>query len=157
LIKSVKEDTAAVRTDAEEIKTDTIIIKQDTSQIAGLMQEIGLLRLQILHLEDHGGRWNVLLERFLAQSTTYEESIVNTGDFNAVEFRRDPASLILEEGGTSDLESTPASENSDPNTPAIQATAFGLVGQAVVTTFPIRKYLGGELLGSKNGMKFIRN
>jgi hypothetical protein len=33
----------------------------------------------------------------------------------------------------------------------------GLVGQAVVTTFPIRKYLGGELLGSKNGMKLIRN
>ena len=32
----------------------------------------------------------------------------------------------------------------------------GLVGQAVVTTFPIRKYLGGELLGSKNGMKLIR-
>jgi hypothetical protein len=33
----------------------------------------------------------------------------------------------------------------------------GLVGQAVVTTFPIRKYLGGELLGSKNGMRLIRN
>jgi hypothetical protein len=47
--------------------------------------------------------------------------------------------------------------SSDPNTPAVQATAFGLVGQAVVTTFPIRKYLGGELLGSKNGMKLIRN
>jgi hypothetical protein len=48
-------------------------------------------------------------------------------------------------------------EASDPNTPAVQATAFGLVGLAVVTTFPIRKYLGDELLGSKNGMKFIRN
>jgi hypothetical protein len=50
---------------------------------------------------------------------------------------------------------------SEPNTPAVQATAFGLagglVGQAVVTTFSIRKYLGGELLGSKNGMKLIRN
>jgi hypothetical protein len=47
--------------------------------------------------------------------------------------------------------------HSDPNTPAVQAAAFGLVGQAVVTTFPIRKYLGGKLLGSKNGMKLIRN
>jgi hypothetical protein len=111
LIKSVKEDTAAIRTGAEEIKTDTITIKRDTSQIAGLVQEIGLLRLQISHLEDHGGRGNVLLERFLAQSTTYAESVVDTGDFGAVEFRGDPASPILEEGGTSDLESTHASEN----------------------------------------------
>jgi hypothetical protein len=47
--------------------------------------------------------------------------------------------------------------SSDPNTPAVQATAFGLVGQAVVATFPIRKYLGGKLLGSKNRMKLIRN
>jgi hypothetical protein len=53
---------------------------------------------------------------------------------------------------------------SGPNTPAVQATAFGLaclpaclVGQAVHSTFPIRKYLGGELLGSKNRMKSIRN
>jgi hypothetical protein len=37
---------------------------------------------------------------------------------------------------------------SEPNTPAVQA---------VVTTFPIRKYLSDELLGSKNGMKLIRN
>jgi hypothetical protein len=41
-----------------------------------------------------------------------------------------------------------SAQTSEPNTPAVQA---------VVTTFPIRKYLGGELLGSKNGMKLIRN
>jgi ankyrin repeat protein len=106
LIKSVKEDT-------EAIKTDTIIIKQDTSQIAGLVQEIGLLRLQISHLEDHGGSGGLLLERFLAQSTTYAESVADTGDFDAVEFRRDPASLMPEEGGASDLESTHASDDLD--------------------------------------------
>jgi hypothetical protein len=47
----------------------------------------------------------------------------------------------------------PLALTSGPNTPAVQATAFGLaclpaclVGQAVQRTFPIRKYLGGELL-----------
>ena len=103
MVTSVKEDT-------QVIKNDTANIKQDTSQIASLAQEMGLLRLQISQLEDRRGSGGVILERFLAESTTYAESVVDTEDFDTIEFNQNATSAILEEGDGSEPES---SRNSD--------------------------------------------
>jgi hypothetical protein len=129
LVKSLKEDT-------EAIKADTIT-KQDTSQIAGLIQEIGHLRLQIFHLEDHGGGGGLLLDRFLTQSETHAESVVDTGDFDAVEFRESPAPPMLEEGGASDLESTHAAD--DPDEPDQAREMHSRQNQEQMSPFPMRQ------------------
>ena len=101
----------SVKEVAQTIKNDTTKIKQDAPRITGLVQEIGLLRLQISRLEDCGGSGGVLLQRFLARSMTYAESVVNTGDLDAVDFRRDPASTILKEDDTSAWKPTRTSNN----------------------------------------------
>jgi ankyrin repeat protein len=92
---------------------DTTNIKQDTSQIASLVQEMGLLRLQISQLEDRGGGGGVLLDRFLAESTIYAESVADTEDFRVVEVKQNPTSTILEEGDRSDSEATRISDDLD--------------------------------------------
>jgi hypothetical protein len=99
LITSVKEDTQA-------IKIETTNIKQDTSQIASLVQEIGLLRLQVSQLENRGGSGSLLLQRFLAESTTYAESVTDKEDSDGIKFNGDLTSTILQEGDESDAEST---------------------------------------------------
>ena len=101
----------SVKEVAQTIKNDTTKIKQDTPRITSLVQEIGLLRLQISRLEDCGGSGGALLQRFLARSMTYAESVVNTGDLDAVDFRRDPASTILKEDDTSAWKPTRTSNN----------------------------------------------
>ena len=77
LVNSVKKDTRAIRNDVADIK-------QVTSQIATLIQEIGLLRLHVSRLEGRGGSGGLTLERFLAGSTTYAESVIDTEDFKVI-------------------------------------------------------------------------
>jgi hypothetical protein len=64
----------------------------------------------------------VILQRFLAESTTYADSVIDTEDFDAVGFERDPTSTILEEGDESDLDSTRAGVDLDqpPKAPESQ-------------------------------------
>jgi regulator of replication initiation timing len=81
LIRDVKEDTAELKGLSAAIKTDTEQIpgiKQDTSQITSLVQEIASLRLQVSNLEQRGD--NVVLQRFLAESTTYAESAYDVAE-----------------------------------------------------------------------------
>jgi ankyrin repeat protein len=76
LISAVKEDVVDVKTDTKAIKMDTTQIKQDTSQIEGLVQQIGFLRLQLSAVSEDGGR-KLHLQRFLDQSTSYAETVVD--------------------------------------------------------------------------------
>jgi ankyrin repeat protein len=55
----------------------------------------------------------LLLDRFLAESTTYAESVVDTEDLEAIEFKQNPTSTISEEDEGSDSESTRISDDLD--------------------------------------------
>jgi hypothetical protein len=83
LLNSVKADTGLIKDDTAEIREDTAHIKQDTAQIATLIQEINFLRLQVSQLEDRGGTRSLLLERFLADSNSYAESVIDVTDQEA--------------------------------------------------------------------------
>jgi hypothetical protein len=86
LLNIVKQDTKVIRDDTAAILEDTAQIphiKQDAAQIASLVREIDLLRLQVSQLEDRGGSGGVLLERFLANSTSYAEFVVDVVDNEA--------------------------------------------------------------------------
>jgi ankyrin repeat protein len=98
LVNSVKRDTLAIRNDVADIK-------QDTSQITTLVHEIGLLRLHVSQLEGRGGSGGVLLERFLAESTTYAESVVDIEDLKAVAPEQNPTLTVQEEGDGSGWDS----------------------------------------------------
>ena len=81
LIRNVKEDTDELKDLSAAIKSDTEQIpgiKQDTSQISSLVQEIASLRLQVSNLEQRGD--NVVLQRFLAESTSYAESAYDAAE-----------------------------------------------------------------------------
>jgi len=65
-----------VRTDTKAIKMDNTQIKQDMSQIEGLVQQIGFLRLQLSAASEDDGRMQHL-QRFLDQSTSYAETVVD--------------------------------------------------------------------------------
>ena len=87
VISAVKKDTEAIHDDTSAIRDDTAQIpeiKQDTSQIASLVQEMGFLRLQISDLERYGGGGGVAMERFLAESASYAESVVDTSDLETL-------------------------------------------------------------------------
>ena len=83
LLNSVKADTGLIREDTAEIREEAAHIKQDTAQIATLIQEINFLRLQVSQLEDRGGAGGLLLERFLADSNSYAESVIDVTDQEA--------------------------------------------------------------------------
>lgn len=72
LISAVKEDVADVKADTAQIPS----IKQDTAQIEGLVQQIGLLRLQLDSgpMNDAKARH---LQMFLDQSTSYAETVID--------------------------------------------------------------------------------
>jgi len=75
LIRDIKKDTTDIKDISAAIKTETVQIshiKQDTSQISRLVQEISLLRRRL----DQHGEYNVL-QRFLAESTSYAESVID--------------------------------------------------------------------------------
>lgn len=57
---------------------------------------MGLLRLHISQLEDRGGGGAVVLERVLAESTIYTESVADAGDLDTIEFNRNLTSKTLE-------------------------------------------------------------
>jgi hypothetical protein len=73
IISAVKSEVAEVKADTAHIPS----IKQDTSQIDGLVQQIGLLRLQLenIHMKDAKARH---LQMFLDQSTTYAETVIDS-------------------------------------------------------------------------------
>ena len=106
LVNSVKKDTRAIRNDVADIK-------QNTSQIATLVHEIGLLRLHVSQLEGRGGSGGVLLERFLAESTTYAESVIDIEDSKAIAPEQNPTLTLQEEGNGSDWDSPWTSDDLD--------------------------------------------
>ena len=82
MLFTVKEDTADIKADTTVIRQDTAqipSIKHDTSQIADLIEEIALLRSQVADLEQHDRSGGVILQRFLDESTSYAESIIDEG------------------------------------------------------------------------------
>jgi hypothetical protein len=81
-----------VKTDTEAIKTDTTQIKQDASQVESLVQQIGFLRLQLSAASEDDGRTQHL-QRFLDQSTSYAETVVD-----AIEDDESPSEHLAETG-----------------------------------------------------------
>src|SRR5947209_7034367 len=106
LVNSVKKDTGAIRNDVADIK-------QDTSQIATLVQEIGLLRLHVSQLEGRGGSGGLTLERFLAESTTYAKSVMDTEDSKVIAAETKLSLTLQEESHRSDWDSLRASDDLD--------------------------------------------
>jgi hypothetical protein len=115
--------------------TRTMIANCEARQRRG--RRAFLCILQVFHLEDHGGGGSLLLDRFLTQSETHAESVVDTGDFDAVEFRRGPAPPMLEEGGASDLESTHAADDLDE--PDQAREMHSRQNQEQMSPFPMRQ------------------
>jgi ankyrin repeat protein len=117
LVNSVKKDTRAIRNDVADIKRDTL-------QIATLVQEIGLLRLHVSQLEGRGGSGGLTLERFLAESTTYAESVIDAEDFKVIAPEKISTLTLQEEGHGSDWDSPWTSNDLDEQhrTPVPQPT-----------------------------------
>lgn len=74
-VADVKADTTAIRAETAQIPS----IKKDTAQIELLVQEIGFLRLQ-LNASSAGDARAQHLQRFLDQSTTYAETVIDSLD-----------------------------------------------------------------------------
>lgn len=73
----IKAETSAIKKDTSYIPS----IKQDTSQIAGLIKEIGFLRLQVCDRRLEDSDRGIMLQRFLEESSSYAESAVDPAEF----------------------------------------------------------------------------
>jgi len=97
------ETTAAIKADTEDIK-------QDTQQIDSLVQEIAFLRLQIsqLPVRQESGSAGLTLQRFLDETSSYAESVVDIAELGDVDLD-DVKSLaaITEEDSDVDLTDEP--------------------------------------------------
>lgn len=72
LIKSIKQDTEQIKRDTSAIRDDTKLvpeIKEDTSQIKELLVKI--------HAQAPRSTENYMLSRYLSESITYAESVIN--------------------------------------------------------------------------------
>lgn len=81
----MKEDTTEIKAQTTAIKADTEEIKQDIRQISGLVEEIALLRLQVSQLKQENGSAGVTLQRFLDETSSYAESVVDATDPDQVD------------------------------------------------------------------------
>ncbi len=88
------EITEEVRDDTHAIRVDTALLpgmRQGISQIESLVQEIAYLRLQVSGLRQTGNGSSIILERFLAESSSYAESIVDPNNEDTFETIDQPA------------------------------------------------------------------
>jgi ankyrin repeat protein len=85
--KAIEEDVSAIKQDTAQIST----VKQDTSQIAFLVDEIQRLRDQVTRSEERDGR-RLVLERFLDESTSYAETVVDIAEDDVATDPKPPGS-----------------------------------------------------------------
>lgn len=100
LLTAVKEDTTEIKAETSAIKKDTSgipSIKQDTVQIASLIEEIGLLRMQVSDPRREDSNGGILLQRFLDESTTYAESAVDSTELESTQVDEAPPEDIGED------------------------------------------------------------
>lgn len=111
-MSTIEKDVAGVKTDTEAIRDDTahiFAIRQDTAQIESLVQQIGFLRIQLEAPSMQDAR-NAQLRRFLDQSVSYTESIVDPFDDDTDALQDVPAQAALSEAASASSFTDPSDE-----------------------------------------------